>query len=375
MTKSDNIAVPAEDASKWIRNLGSYREPKTSRGIFEIVVTIVPFVALWTLTWMALSVGYWLSLLLAVPTAGFLVRLFMIQHDCGHGAFFRRRLANDWVGRVIGVMTLTPYHCWRRTHATHHAAVGNLDRRGVGDVETLTVKEYLALPSRRRLVYRIFRNPIVMFGLVPAYLFLFHYRLPVGLMHAGIQPWLSAMTTNVAIAAVVAAMMALIGPWPFLLVHGPVMLISASIGVWFFFVQHQFEDTRWSHDDAWSFPEAALHGSSHYELPPVLAWFTGNIGVHHVHHLCSRIPFYRLPQVLDDHPELSSVGRLTFLQGFRCATLALWDEEERRLVPFRELRKRRRRPSPGHGRTEPRRCEKRSDRDGGNIQQEHLRQS
>ena len=193
------------------------------------MITAGPFVLLWTVMWATLGAGYWLCLLLAVPTAGFLVRLFMIQHDCGHGSFFRHRLANDWVGRVIGVLTLTPYDFWRRTHASHHAASGNLDRRGMGDVDTLTVREYLALSRGRRLGYRLYRHPVVMFGLGPAYLFIMRHRLPVGFMRSGWQPWLSTMATNAAIAFLVAMMMSLVGVGPFLRVHLPITLLAASI--------------------------------------------------------------------------------------------------------------------------------------------------
>ena len=333
-----DVSRPTEDARAWFRILGRYGEPETSRSILELVMTAGAFALLWTLTWLALDVGYWASLLLAVPTAGFLVRLFMIQHDCGHGAFFRRRAANDWVGRMIGVLTLTPYDFWRRGHAVHHANVGNLDHRGVGEITTLTTEEYRALTPLHRLLYRLHRNPIVLFGLLPPYLFVLHYRFPAGFMKAGPRPWLSTMGTNAAIAGVVALTAALVGLGPFFLVQGPVVLIATSIAVWFFYVQHQFEDMRWEHDGRWSFHEAALHGSSYYELPTVLAWFTGYIGVHHVHHLCSRIPFYRLPQVLRDHPQLSRISRLTLFQSLRCATLALWDESQGRLISFRELR-------------------------------------
>jgi acyl-lipid omega-6 desaturase (Delta-12 desaturase) len=322
----------------WVQTLAPYRTPKLSRTAFELIVTTLPFVILWILMWTSLSIGYWLCLLLAVPTACFLMRLFMIQHDCGHGACFTRRGTNDWVGRVIGVVTLTPYSFWLRAHALHHANAGNLDHRGSGDIITLTTEEYCAQTRLQRLTYRLYRSPIVMFGLIPTYLFVFHYRLPIGQMRAGRQPWISTMGTNAAIAGVVAVMIRLIGVWPFLLVQGPIVIISATIAVWFFYVQHQFEDTLWAHDGDWSFHEAALNGSSHYELPRALAWFTGNIGVHHVHHLSSRIPFYRLPQVLRDYPQLSSVGRLTFWQSLRCATLALWDERQKRLISFRELR-------------------------------------
>jgi omega-6 fatty acid desaturase (delta-12 desaturase) len=264
----------------------------------------------------------------------------MIQHDCGHGAFFRHRLANDWVGRAIGVVTLTPYDFWRRAHAIHHASSGNLDRRGIGDIHTLTVSEYLALSLWRRLKYRLYRHPIVMFGVGPAYLFILQQRLPKGLMRGGWKPWLSTMGTNVAIAVAATTMIWLVGVGPFLLVHLPIILLGASAGVWLFYVQHQFEDTFWAHDEDWKHHEAALHGSSHYDLPHVLRWFTANIGVHHVHHLCSRIPCYRLRRVLRDQPQLAAVGRLTLLQSFRCVRMVLWDEKRRRLISFRQMARR-----------------------------------
>jgi omega-6 fatty acid desaturase (delta-12 desaturase) len=332
------MTAAVEGARAWVQILSPYRTPKVSRSVFELLVTAVPFALLWALMWASLSVGYWLCLLLAIPTACFLMRLFMIQHDCGHGACFRRRATNDWVGRIIGVVTLTPYAFWLRAHALHHANAGNLDHRGSGDIITMTADEYRAQTGFQRLVYRLYRSPFVMFGLIPTYLFVLHYRLPVGLMRSGVQPWISTMGTNVAIAGLVALLIWLMGVSAFLLVQAPVVVVSASIAVWFFYVQHQFEDTLWAHDGDWSFHEGALNGSSHYELPPALAWFTGNIGVHHVHHLCSRIPFYRLPEVLRDHPQLASLGRLTFAQSFRCATLALWDEDQQRLISFRQLR-------------------------------------
>jgi acyl-lipid omega-6 desaturase (Delta-12 desaturase) len=333
------VACPSE-ARGWTQILACYRAPSLARSIIELVMTAGPLVLLWLLMWATLGRGYWIGLLLAVPAAGFLVRLFMIQHDCGHGAFFHHRLANDWVGRVIGVLTLTPYDFWRRTHAVHHATSGNLDRRGTGDIDTLTVHEYLALSRWRRLGYRIYRHPIVLFGLGPAFLFIVQHRLPFGLMRAGWQPWLSVMATNAAIAAVVATMIWLVGVVPFLLVHLPIMLLAASIGVWLFYVQHQFEDTEWARDGVWTLQEVALHGSSYYDLPSVLRWFTANIGVHHIHHLCSRIPYYRLPIVLREYPELGAIGRLTLLESFRCVRLVLWDEGQQRLVSFHEVRQR-----------------------------------
>ena len=327
-----------ETAREWASILNKYREPHQGRSTLELVMTAGFFVLFWVLMWAALGFGYWLSLLLAVPAAGFLVRLFMIQHDCGHGSFFRRRAANDWVGRALGALTLTPYDVWRRSHAIHHAGSGNLERRGIGDINTLTVREYLALPGWRKLGYRLYRNPVVMFGFGPAYLFLIQHRLPIGAMRGGLQPWLSTMATNGAIALGVVVMMWLVGVTPFVLVHLPIILLASSIGVWLFYVQHQFEDTFWAKGQAWTVHDAALHGSSHYVLPSVLRWFTANIGVHHVHHLCSRIPYYRLPSVLHDHPELGEVGRLTLRQSFGCVRLVLWDEQGRRLISFRDLR-------------------------------------
>jgi omega-6 fatty acid desaturase (delta-12 desaturase) len=317
--------------------LARYRESNYTRSVIELVITAMPFALLWILMWTSLDAGYWIGLLLVVPAAGLLVRLFMIQHDCGHGSFFRHRLANDWVGRVIGVLTLTPYDFWRRTHALHHASSGNLDRRGIGDIDTLTVREFMALSTGRRLLYRLYRHPIVMFGIGPAYLFILRHRLPMGLMRSGWQPWISAMATNAAIVVLIAPMMWLVGVGPFLLVQVPITLLAASIGVWLFYVQHQFEDTFWAHEEGWDFHEAGLHGSSHYDLPIVLRWFTANIGVHHVHHLCSRIPYYRLHQVLRDHPQLSAVGRLTLFQSLRCVHKVLWDEDRHKLVSFREM--------------------------------------
>jgi omega-6 fatty acid desaturase (delta-12 desaturase) len=326
------------DARTWASILAHYREPNYARSIFELAVTALPLVFIWVLMWTTLHTGhYWLCLLLAIPAAGFLVRLFMIQHDCGHTSFFRHRLANDWVGRIIGVLTLTPYDGWARNHAGHHATSGNLDQRGTGDVDTLTVREFQSLPRWRRLLYRLYRHPLVMFGIGPVYLFVLRHRLPLG-GSGGWPVWLSTMGTNAAIAALIATMMWLVGVGPFLLVQMPITLLAGLIGVWLFYVQHQFENTYWAREGSWTFHEAALYGSSHYALPGVLRWFTANIGVHHVHHLCSRIPYYRLQQVLRDHPQLAAIGRLTLWQSVKSVRMVLWDERDRRLVVFREMR-------------------------------------
>jgi acyl-lipid omega-6 desaturase (Delta-12 desaturase) len=338
----EQLTAPASPgpaaARDWIQILQGYREPDASRSIFEIVVTAIPFMLLWAAAWAALSVSYWLTFAIAIPAAAFLVRLFLIQHDCGHGAFFRKRLSNDWVGRVLGVVTLTPYDVWRRSHAIHHASSGNLDQRGVGDIDTLTVGEYRALPLWRKIAYRVYRNPIVLFVIGPAYLFLLQNRLPYGFMREGWVPWISAAATNAALAACVGVMIWLVGVGPFLLVHLPIVLLASSIGVWLFYIQHQFEETFWEGDQDWNVHEAALYGSSHYDLPGFLPWLTAHIGIHHVHHLYSRIPFYRLPQVLRDFPELAEVRRVTLLESFKCVKLSLWDETQHKLVSFSDAK-------------------------------------
>jgi acyl-lipid omega-6 desaturase (Delta-12 desaturase) len=342
LEQNKSIAQPVADlAQRWTRLLMRYREPNHGRSIIEISITLVPFAALWAAAWAAVHFGYWeLSFLLAIPAAAFLVRLFMIQHDCGHGSFFRYRLANDWTGRVLGVLTLTPYDDWRRAHAAHHANSGHLDHRGIGDIDTLTVREFQALTFWGRLRYRLYRHPLVMFGLGPVYIFVLRQRLPLGRIHGSLLAWISPMATNLSIAGIVFTLAWFIGIGPFLLVHGPIMLLAGAMGVWLFYVQHQFEGTLWARAGEWDFHEASLHGSSHYDLPAILRWFTANIGVHHVHHLCSRIPYYRLPQTLRDHPDLRSVSRLTLFQSFRCVRLALWDEARGRLVSFRDIRAR-----------------------------------
>lgn len=334
---ADTISNPPEDSERaWLKTLAKYRTPHAGRSAFELAVTVIPFTGLWVLTWAAVHYNIWWGLVLIVPAAGFLVRLFMIQHDCGHGSFFARRRIDDWTGRILGVLTLTPYDYWRRAHAMHHASAGNLDERGVGDITTLTVTEYYARSKWGRIGYRLYRHPLVMFGIGPAWLFLFQQRLPFGMMRDGFLPWVSTMVTNLAVLVIIALLIWTIGLIPFLAIHLPIVLLAGSIGVWLFYVQHQFEKTHWSKKPEWQFPRAALRGASHYDLPAVLRWMTANIGIHHVHHLSSRVPYYRLPTVLLDHPELGQIGRITLGQSLRCVKLVLWDEQSRRLISFRE---------------------------------------
>lgn len=339
MTIETDVGISRqESARKWVLKLAKYREPSTWRSLYELGVTLGPFLLLWALAWAALTVSPWLSLGIAVLNGGFLVRIFIIQHDCGHASYFANRKASDWLGRVLGVLTLTPYDVWKRTHAIHHQHHGNLEHRGIGDVMTLTVEEYREKGFWGRLGYRLYRHPVVLFVLGPSYLFILQNRLPVGLMRSGWRFWISAMGTNAFIAIIVAIMIWLGGLMPFLLIYIPTSVIGATIGVWLFYVQHQFEETHWAKGDDWQVHDAALEGSSHYVLPAPLQWITGNIGVHHVHHLYSRIPFYRLTEVLRDHGALAEAQKLTIWQSIACVKLNLWDEKTQRLMSFRDAR-------------------------------------
>lgn len=316
--------------------LAPYQRPAFWRSILEIALSIFPLAAIWTAAAFAVAYGlWWVALLLSIPAAAFVVRMFMIQHDCGHRALFKSAWINDWVGRAVGVLTLTPHDCWRRTHGIHHATSGNLDRRELGAVKTVSVEEYRAMTPMQRFGYRLYRNPIILFVIGPFYVFFLQQRFPHGVMKEGWRPWVSAMGTNVALFAVVGLIIWMGGLNMLLLIWLPTMLLASSIGVWLFFVQHQFEETYWARKENWNAEEAAMRGSSHYDLPPVLRWLTGNIGIHHVHHLTSRIPFYRLTTVLKDHPALRNVSRLGLLESIRCVGLTLWDETSQKLISFR----------------------------------------
>lgn len=335
-TPSDIPAPVFKEARDWVRILSTYRDPSPMRSTFELGVTLVPFVLLWAAAWWSLSISLWLTLVFSLINAAFLLRLFAIQHDCGHGAFYKSRNLSDWLGRVIGVLTLTPYDVWRRAHSMHHSSAGNLGRRGIGDITTLTVAEYRALSPLKGMMYRLYRHPIVMFGLGPGYLFFVQNRLPMGLM-AQSRYWISAMGTNAAILVALGIILYFGGLMPILLIFVPTTLLAATAGVWLFYVQHQFEDTHWENDADWDLHDAALKGSSHYVLPSVLQWLSANIGIHHVHHLYSRIPFYRLPEVLRDHASLANSHRLTIRQSFATTRLHLWDERSKRLISFSNL--------------------------------------
>ena len=330
-------SVEPKSGQDWVRTLAGYREPSPLRSWFELAVTIGPFVMLWALAWWSLSYSYWLAFGISTINGAFLLRLFCIQHDCGHGAFFNSRTLSDWTGRVLGVLTLTPYDVWRRTHSIHHGASGNLSRRGIGDVYTMTVAEYAELSALNRFKYRLYRNPVVLFGLAPGYLFLLQNRLPFGLMNS-VKYWVSAMCTNAASIVALGVIIYFGGLAPILLVFLPSTLLAATAGMWLFYVQHQFEDTHWEEEKDWQVHDAALHGSSHYVMPSVLQWLSANIGIHHVHHVYARIPFYRLPEVLRDHVELAKANRMTIGESLRNARLNLWDEDTKKLISFAQMR-------------------------------------
>ncbi len=319
-----------------MRELNAFKASRPGRSVWELVATLIPFLSLFAAILFAVEAGYFFALALTPLVGLLLLRLFVIQHDCGHGSFLPSRFGNDWFGRALGVLTFTPYDCWKRSHALHHAATGNLDARGSGDVDTLTVREFYERTRFQRFLYRFYRHPLVLLGIGPAYLFLLRHRLPVGLMKEGWTYWVSAMATNAGTGLILGALIYMFGIGVTALVFLPVLLVAASTGVWLFYVQHQFEDAHWDKSDNWSFHDAALRGSSHLDLPQPLRWFTANIGIHHVHHLASRIPFYRLPEVLRAHPHLQNLNRFTVLKTIRPLRLALWDEDQRRLVTFRE---------------------------------------
>jgi acyl-lipid omega-6 desaturase (Delta-12 desaturase) len=329
----------------WNKLLAPYRSADLNRSIFEIAVTVVPFLAFWAAAYFAWTVSFWLMLPFALLTSGFVVRLFLIQHDCGHGSFFAKASYNDMVGRIIGVVTMTPYQVWRHSHAKHHATSGHLEKRGFGDIDTMTVREYRAMGKWEKIGYRIYRFPLVMFVIGPVFVFVLKQRLPFGFMRSGSKFWISAMGTNLGIAAVFGAMIWLVGWKAFLAVHFTVIMMTGTIGVWLFYVQHQFEDSYWADSKNWTAEEAALYGSSHYDLPTPLRWITANIGIHHVHHLYSRIPYYRLQQVLRDFPELADIRRFGFIESLSCIKLRFWDEAEKRMVSLREAM---RAPVPVH---------------------------
>ncbi len=315
-----------------------HARPETPRSLLQLTTTLVPLVLLWAAMMFAVGDAYWLTLVLSIPAAAFTVRLFIIQHDCGHRSYFHSRLVNDVVGALIGIITLTPHSYWRMAHNIHHATCGNLDKRGIGDVGLLTVSEYAALPFWKRFAYRFYRHPLVVLGIGPIFVFVVKYRFPLDLIRRHPALLISVMATNLAIAGLFIALGVGFGFAEVLMVQIPIIVISSAAGVWLFFVQHQFERTYWRKESHWDFHEASVLASSFYDLPQPLRWFSGNIGLHHMHHLSCRIPNYRLQACLADIPALRSINRIGLSEGFSCLRLALWDENAERLISFRNYR-------------------------------------
>jgi acyl-lipid omega-6 desaturase (Delta-12 desaturase) len=326
-------------ARRFARHCATFRGGVSTRAVRQVATTLAPLAALLAAMIVAAPVWPLLTLLLAIPAGALLVRIFIIQHDCGHGSFLPSRAANDMLGRLLSILTLTPYGLWRREHAMHHASSGHLERRGVGDIVTMTVAEYRASSALTRIAYRIYRNPWFLFGFGTPFYFLLIQRSP---WYHGVparEALPSVTGLNLGIVAVYGTLGWLIGFWTLALVMIPTVIVAAAIGGWLFFIQHQFEETHWEAEPGWDFQVAAIYGSSYYALPRWLDWLTGSIGVHHVHHLNSMIPNYRLHDCLEAMPELKEINRLTLVQSFRCVNLTLWDESNRRLVTFDEARR------------------------------------
>jgi omega-6 fatty acid desaturase (delta-12 desaturase) len=321
----------------WQTALAPHMSPRLRRALLDLATSVVAYLGLMAAMFAAFRLSYLLVLALAIPAAGFLVRTFIVFHDCAHGSFVRSKRANAWLGAVLGIVLYTPFARWRHEHAVHHATTGDLDKRGVGDIQTLTVDEYRTLSWWRRVQYRLVRNPVVMFVFGPVWVLLIAQRLTT----RGMRPKLrhSVLGTNLALALAAGGLCWLVGWKQFVLVQGPPILLAGAAGIWLFYVQHQFEDAYWQTSDTWSFDEAAIQGSSHLELPPILRFFTGNLGLHHIHHLSARIPNYNL-QAAHETGGLQSVTTLSLRDGVRAVRLKLWDEEQRRLVTFREAARR-----------------------------------
>jgi omega-6 fatty acid desaturase (delta-12 desaturase) len=325
----------------WKEVVAKYQQPSLWRSVFQIVNSLVPYVALWVLMYWSLTVSYWLTLPLAVLAGGFMVRLFIIHHDCGHGSFFKSRAANDICGFITGVITFTPYHFWRWEHAVHHAGSGDLDRRDLGSVWTMTVQEYLEAPLWKRVTYRLVRNPFVLLVLIPSILFLILHRFASA--RASKRDRWSVYWTNAAILAVAAVLSFFWGLKAYLEIQLTVMTVTGTAGVWLFYVQHQFEGVNWQRHSEWDYTAAALEGSSFYKLPRVLQWFSGNIGFHHIHHLSPRIPNYNLERCHNADALFRRVKTLTLRASLKSLTFRLWDEPNQRLVGYSYLRTLRRR--------------------------------
>jgi acyl-lipid omega-6 desaturase (Delta-12 desaturase) len=331
------MRVPSRgDTSAWKKIVARYQRPSTGRGLWQIINTIVPYSALWCLMYLSLAYPWWTTLLLSILAAAFLVRVFMIFHDCGHGSFFESRTANDFVGFIAGILTFTPYYHWRWEHSLHHATAGDLDRRGTGDIWTMTVQEYLESSRWKRFAYGLSRNPVVLFVIAPLFLFLIRQRFPSP--RASRRERRSVTWMNLALLGMAAALSAVFGIRAYVAIQLAVVGVAGSAGVWLFYVQHQFDGVYWERRDDWDYTSAALRGSSYYKLPRILQWFSGNIGFHHIHHLSPRIPNYNLERCHRADPLFQSVKPITLISSLKSFTFKLWDEQRGKLVGYRRMR-------------------------------------
>jgi acyl-lipid omega-6 desaturase (Delta-12 desaturase) len=324
--------VQSSDSRLGAETLALYAQPRLGRSVLDVLTSVLPYLAGSVLMYFALQVSYLLVLALVLPTAGFLVRTFVVFHDCAHGSLLPSKRANRYLGRLLGLFVFAPFERWRHDHAVHHASSGDLERRGVGDIGTLTVAEYLARSRSGRLAYRAVRNPIVMFGLGPVMAMVVGPRIPTRSQRPRMRH--SVLATDVVLVAAIAALCWLIGWHDFLLIWAPPAWLAGSIGIWLFYVQHQFEDAYWEPGAEWDFGNAALRGSSYLKLPPLMQFFTGHIGLHHVHHLSARIPNYNLQWAHDENPIFHHVPTLSLWDALGAVRLKLWDEDRQRLVPF-----------------------------------------
>ena len=335
-TNGPAVEVLDEVKQSWKQLVAAYQGADLKRSLWQLANSVIPYLALLYVAYRLLAVSFWLALPVQVLAAGFMVRVFIIFHDCGHGSFFRSRLANDVVGYITGILTFTPYDDWKNEHARHHATAGDLDRRGAGDVWTMTVAEYRAASPRQRLGYRLYRNPFVLLCVAPIFMFVIKQRLPR--RGTGTRGIVSVLVTDLALAVIVGLLLMTIGVGKTLLLVLPVIAIAGAAGIFLFYVQHQFEEVYWERHDRRDFVAVAFQGSSLYALPRVLQWFSGNIGFHHIHHLSSRIPNYRLPKAYREQPLFQQAPTLTLRSSLRSLQLRLYDEASRRLVGYRAAR-------------------------------------
>ncbi len=331
-----STAADAAATAEWREAAPRYTRPELRAALVDLATSVVPFLLLWVVMYQLLAVSYLLVLAISIPAAGFLVRTFIVFHDCTHGSFLPSRRWNTWFGRFTGLLVFAPFRAWQHEHAVHHATAGDLDRRGEGDVPTLTIAEYRAMPIHQRVGYRLFRNPLIMFTIGPVFAMIIKPRL----IERDARPRLrhSVYLTNVALAITLTALGFWLGFGKFWLVEGPSALLAGSAGVWLFYVQHQFEDVYWESSGDWSYADAALRGSSYLRLPKVLQYFTGNIGLHHVHHLSAHVPNYKLQAAHDENEIFKTVPILSLWDGLRATRLKVYDEDARRLLTWREAR-------------------------------------